>query len=42
VWLTGSDESGAEGGELDRLGEFGLIARLTNGLEIRPDVLLAA
>jgi thiamine-monophosphate kinase len=40
--LIGSNESGAEGGELDRLGEFGLIARLTNGLEMRPDVLLAA
>jgi thiamine-monophosphate kinase len=42
VCLTGSDESGDAGGELDRLGEFGLIARLTNGLEMRPDVLLAA
>jgi thiamine-monophosphate kinase len=42
VWSSGSDESGAKGGELDRLGEFGLIARLTNGLETRPDVLLAA
>ncbi len=42
MWLTGSDESGADAGELNRLGEFGLIARLTNGLEMRPDVLLAA
>ncbi len=37
-----AQDTGHDADELSRLGEFGLIARLTSGLETRDDVVLAA